>query len=186
MEGLTRDDALSAVEANVENPNLVSHMLAAEAVMRALARRLGQDEEAWGLTGLLHDIDIELTDADMSTHSRLGADMARDLGASEEMAQAILCHNWTHGIPRETLLDKALYCTDPLTGLIAAGALVRPDRKLAGLTTASLLKRFGDKRFAAGADREQIAACAELGLQLEEFIDLGLEAMKGIAEEIGL
>jgi len=177
---------MDAVTANVENENLIGHMLATEAVMRALARRLGQDEEAWGLTGLLHDIDVELTEGDIETHSRLGADIARDLGASEEMAQAILCHNWTHGIPCESLLDKALLCTDPLTGLIVAAALVRPERRLAGLTTQSLTKRFTEPRFAAGADREQIAKCSELGLELEEFIGLGLEAMKDIANEIGL
>ncbi len=186
MENLTRDQALDAIAANVENENLIGHMLATEAVMRALARRLGQDEEVWGLTGLLHDIDIELTEGDMEAHSRLGADIARDLGASEEVAQAILCHNWTHGIPCETLLDKALLCADPLTGLIVAGALVRPDRRLAGLTAQSLMKRFAEARFAAGANREQIAACSDLGLELEEFIGLGLEAMKDIAAEIGL
>ena len=162
------------------------NMLAAEAVMVAVARRLGQDEEVWGLTGLLHDIDVELTEGDAEAHSRLGADIASDLGASNEMARAILCHNRTHGLPCETLLDKALYCADPLTGLIVAAALVRPDRRLAGLTTQSVMKRFAETRFAAGADREQIATCRDLGLELEEFIGLGLEAMKGIATEIGL
>jgi len=186
VQDLTRDQALDAITANVENENLIGHMLATEAVMKALARRLGQDEEVWGLTGLLHDIDVELTEGDMEAHSRLGADIARDLGASEEVSQAILCHNWTHGIPCETLLDRALLCTDPLTGLIVAGALVRPDRKIAGLTTQSLMKRFAEPRFAAGASREQIAACSELGLELEEFIGLGLEAMEDIAAEIGL
>jgi putative nucleotidyltransferase with HDIG domain len=183
---MSRDEALASVEANVENRNLINHMLATEAIMRALAGRLGQDEEEWGLTGLLHDIDVELTGGDMHSHSKLGADIARELGATERMAHAILCHNEAHGIPRETLLDKALFCADPLTGLIVAGALVRPDKKLKGLTTKSLMKRFGEKRFAAGANREQIAKCREIGLELEEFIELGLKAMKGIAEGIGL
>ena len=183
---MTRDDVLDSIEANVENRNLINHMLATEVIMRALARRFGEDEEEWGLTGLLHDIDVELTEGDMSAHSTLGADIARELGASEEMAQAILCHNEAHGIPPETLLEKALFCADPLTGLIVAGALVRPDKKLEGLTTKSLIKRFGEKRFAAGADREQIAKCREIGLELEEFIELGLEAMKGIAEDLGV
>jgi len=183
---MTRDDALTSIEANVENRNLINHMLATEAIMRALARRLGEDEEVWGLTGLLHDIDVELTEGDMHSHSKLAADIARELGATEEMARAILCHNEAHGVPPETLLAKALFCADPLTGLIVAGALVRPDKKLAGLTARSLIKRFGEKRFAAGANREQIAQCQEIGLELEEFIALGLEAMKGIAEELGL
>lgn len=183
---MDRDDALASVEANVENKNLINHMLATEAIMKALAKRFGEDEDAWGLTGLLHDIDVELTEGDMQAHSSLGADIARELGASEEMAHAILCHNEAHGIPPQTLLDKALYCADPLTGLIVAGALVRPDKELEGLTAESLMKRFGEKRFAAGANREQIAACREIGLELEEFIELGLEAVKGIAEGIGL
>ena len=183
---MTRDDVLESISANVANENLINHMLATEAIMRALAKRLGYDEEVWGLTGLLHDIDVELTEGDMHSHSRLGADIARELGATEEMAQAILCHNEAHGVPCRTPLEKALYCTDPLTGLIVAGALVRPDKKLKGLTAQSLMKRFGEKRFAAGANREQIAKCAEVGLELEEFIALGLDAMKGIAEEIGL
>jgi len=183
---MTRDDALASIEANVENRNLINHMLATEAIMMALARRLGEDEEVWGLTGLLHDIDVELTEGDMHSHSKLGADIARELGASEGMARAILCHNEAHGVPCETLLEKALWCTDPLTGLIVAGALVRPDKKLAALTARSLIKRFGEKRFAAGANREQIAKCSEFGLELEEFIALGLEAMQGSAEELGL
>lgn len=186
MEQLTRDQALDSIEANVESRNLINHMLATEAIMRALARRLGQDEDTWGLTGLLHDIDIELTEGDIHTHGRLGADIARDLGASEEMAQAILCHNVLHGIPCETLLDKALFCADPLTGLIYAAALARSDRKLAGLTTDTVMKRFHEEGFAAGAAREHIAACGELGLDLEEFLRLGLEAMKDIAGQIGV
>lgn len=183
---MTRDEALDSIRANIENKNTIKHMLATEAIMRALARRFGEDEEEWGLTGLLHDIDMELTEGDMNTHSKLGADLARELGASEAMAHAILCHNQTHDIPLETKLDKALYCADPLTGLIIAAALVRPDRKLAGVEARSVRKRFKEKSFAAGASREQIAQCAELGLELDEFIELGLEAMKGIADDLGL
>ena len=184
---MTRDEVLDSIKANVENDNTIKHMLATEAIMRALARRLGQDEEAWGLTGLLHDIDVELTEGDMSAHSKLGADLVREMGVSEEMAQAVLCHNEAHGIPRESLLDKALYCADPLTGLITAAALVRPDKKLAGLNAKSVVKRFGEKRFAAGANREQIALCTtDLGMPLDDFIALGLEAMQGIAGELGL
>ena len=123
---MNRKEALDSVKANVENSNTLKHMLATEAIMRALARRFGEDEEEWGLTGLLHDIDMELTEGDMSAHSKLGADLSRELGASEEMVHAILCHNKAHGIPLETKLDKALVCADPLTGLIVAAALVHP------------------------------------------------------------
>ena len=183
---MTKEEALDSVRANVENENLVKHMLATEAIMRILARRLGEDEEEWGLTGLLHDIDSELTEGDMSNHSKLGADLVRELGASEAMSCAILCHNEAHGIPRETKLDKALFCADPLTGLITAAALVRPDKKLAGVEAKSVRKRFKEKSFAAGANREQISLCSELGLELDEFIGLGLKAMQKIAGELGL
>jgi len=183
---MTRDEALDSIEANVENKNTIKHMLATEAILRALAKRLGEDEEEWGLTGLLHDIDMELTEGDMSTHSKLGADLVREMGASEAMAHAILCHNGAHGIPRESQLDKALFCADPLTGLVIAAALVRPDKKLASVEVKSVRKKFKEKSFAAGANREQIAQCAELGIELDEFIELGLKAMKGIAEDLGL
>jgi putative nucleotidyltransferase with HDIG domain len=183
---VTRQEALGSIKANIENQNMIKHMLATEAVMRALARRFGEDEEEWGLTGLLHDIDVELTEGDMHTHSKLGADLARELGANEAMVHAILCHNPTHGIPLETKLDKALFCADPLTGLITAAALVRPDKKLAGVEATSVGKRFKEKSFAAGASREQIAQCGAIGLELDEFFAIGLEAMKGIAPELGL
>jgi len=183
---VTREEALDSIKANIENQNMLKHMLATEAIMRALARRFGEDEEEWGLTGLLHDIDMELTEGDMSTHSKLGADLARELGASEAMAHAILCHNQAHGIPRESNLDKALFCADPLTGLIIATVLVRPDKKLAGVEAKSVRKKFKEKSFAAGASREQIAQCAELGIELDQFLALGLEAMKGIAPQLGL
>lgn len=183
---MTRNEALNAVKANVKNNNLFKHMLATEAIMRALAKRFGEDSEEWGVTGLLHDIDVELTMSNPAEHSKVGASMVGELGASDRICHAILCHNHVHGVPCETLLDKALLCTDPLTGLIIAGALVRPDKKLAGLTVDSLMKRFGEKRFAAGASREQIASCKGTGLELEEFIGIGLEAMQGIAGELGL
>lgn len=183
---MNRTEVIGSVRDNVENQNLVKHMLATEAVMRAMALRLGEGEEEWGLTGLLHDIDVELTAGDMNTHSKLGADLARELGASEAMAHAILCHNQAHGISCEGRLDRALFCVDPLTGLITAAALVRPDNKLAGLTAESVLKRFKEPRFAAAVDREQIASCHELGLELGEFIKLGLKAMQAIAADLGL
>ena len=182
---LDREEILDSIHDNVQDKNTTKHMLATEATMRALARKLGEDEEEWGITGLIHDIDMELVEGDMSSHSKLGADIAQELGASEDMAHAILCHNEAHGIPRETKLDKALFCADPLSGLITAAALIRPD-KLSGLTTKSVMKRFREKRFAAGVNREQVAQCQEIGLELEEFISLGIEAMKGIASELEL
>jgi len=181
-----RETALSSIKANVENDNLIKHMLATEAIMRALARRLGGDEEEWALAGLLHDIDVELTEEAPETHGKLGSDLARELGASEAVCRAILCHNEVHGVPCDTTMSRALFCTDPLTGLITAAALVRPDKKLEGVSVESLMKRFKEKRFAAGAKRENIATCEQIGLELKEFISLGLEAMKRIAPELGL
>ncbi|MFC1980897.1 HD domain-containing protein [Chloroflexota bacterium] len=181
-----RGELLKSIKDNVENVNLVKHMLATEAIMRALARHLGEDENEWGLTGLMHDIDVELTEGDMSSHSKLGADLAGELGASEAMAHAILCHNEMHGVPLETKLDKALFCVDPLTGLITTAALIRPDKQLANLEAKSVKKRFKEKGFAAGSNREQIARCGELELELDEFIELGLRAMQGISADLGL
>ena len=184
---MNRKEVLESIWENVGSQNLVKHMLATEAVMRALAQRLGEeDEEEWGLTGLLHDIDVELTEGDMNAHSKLGADLAGELGASEAMTHAVLCHNQAHGVPCESRLDKALFCADPLTGLITAATLVRPDKKLAGLTTKSVLKRFKEPRFAAAVDREQLASCHELGLELGEFVELGLKAMQAVAADLGL
>jgi putative nucleotidyltransferase with HDIG domain len=183
---MNRAEVLDSVRANVESENMVRHMLAAEAVMRALARHLNENEGEWGLTGLLHDIDAELTEGDMASHSRLGADLARELGASQEVAHAILAHNKRHGVPLDTKLDKALFCCDPLTNLIAASAQVQPDKTLAGLEASSLAERFGEKGFAPGADRERIAQCSHLGVELEEFFRMGLEAMQRIAPTLGL
>jgi putative nucleotidyltransferase with HDIG domain len=183
---MNRQEALESIRENVESENLLKHMLATEAVMRALARRLGEDETEWGLAGLLHDIDVELTEGDMNSHSRLGADLARDLGASDAIANAILCHNEWHGIAPKTNMEKALFCTDPLTGLITAAALVRPDKKIEGLEPKSVRKRFRERSFAAGVSREQIERCADIGLALDEFIDLGVAAMKEIAPALGL
>jgi putative nucleotidyltransferase with HDIG domain len=182
---LNRDEILDSIHGNVQDKNMIRHMLATEAIMRALARKLGENEEEWGITGLIHDIDVELVEGDMSSHGKLSADIAQEFGANGTMVHAILCHNEAHGVPRETKLDKALFCADPLSGLITAAALVRPD-KLSGLTTKSVMKRFREKSFAAGANREQIAQCQKIGLELEEFIGLGIEAMKGIASELEL
>jgi len=183
---MDRQEAIESIRENVENQNLIKHMLATEAIMRSLAQRMGGDEAEWGLAGLLHDIDVELTDGDMTSHSKLGADLARDLGASDAVARAILCHNDMHGITPQTDMEKALFCADPLTGLITAAVLVRPDKSIGNLEAKSVRKRFKEKSFAAGASREQIARCSDIGLELDEFIEIGVTAMQGIAPELGL
>lgn len=183
---LTRNEALRSMRDSVSKPETVNHMLAAEAVMRALARRFGEDEEEWGLAGLLHDIDVEIIESEPNAHGKLGADLACDLGASKAVCRAIMCHNEQLGLRCENRMEKALFCADPITGLITASALVRPDKKLTGLTAASVLKRFNEKRFAAAVKREQISACADLGLELKDFVALALDAMKGISNHLEL
>ncbi len=183
---MKRTEALKAVTDNVKSQNLIKHMLATEAVMRALARKFGEDEDEWGLAGLLHDIDIDILAGDMTNHGKLSADMVQKMGGSSAVVHAILCHNEAHGVTCENLMDKALFCADPLTGLVTAGALIRPEKKLAVVEASSIRKRFKEKSFAAGANREQIASCSTLGLSLEEFIALGLSAMQGISGDLGL
>ena len=184
---MTREEALQAIREHVKNENLIKHMMATEAIMRALARHFGEDEETWAMAGLLHDIDVELTRGDAETHSRLGAEMVKKLGVSDEICHAVLCHNDAHNETFANRMDKAIYCCDPLTGLITAVALVYPDKKIAPVEVKSIEKRFRQPKFAAGARRETIAACKELlGLELEEFMQIGLDAMKSVAADLGL
>ncbi|MCL6580773.1 MAG: HDIG domain-containing protein [Firmicutes bacterium] len=184
---MERQEALKMMLDNVQNPNLRKHILAVEAVMRRLARRLGQDEERWGLAGLLHDVDYEATKDSPERHSLVGAEMLARAGLDEEIVDAVRAHNDYHGLERRTLMAKALYAADPLTGLIVAAALISPAKKLSAIDTQFVLNRFGEKAFARGARREpMLGAKDELGLELEELISLGLEAMQGISGELGL
>lgn len=154
--------------------------------MIRLAKHFDQDPDVWGLAGLLHDIDYNETKDLPEVHSLKGAEMLEELGLPEELVYAVKVHNDRHGLLRVSLLDKALYATDPLTGLVVAGALIRPEKKLSVVDVQFLLKRFDEKSFARGANREQIAACSDLDLSLEEFLGYGLEAMQGIAEDLEL
>lgn len=155
--------------------------------MRALARHFGENEEKWGLAGLLHDIDYEKVKNDLSQHSLVGAKMLEDLGVETDICKAVKCHNEAHGILPETPMEKSLFVSDPLTGLIVASALVLPSKKIADLTVENVLNRFGEKSFAKGANREIIGKCETLlGLKLEEFIGIGLKAMQSISDALGL
>ncbi|SHH37287.1 HDIG domain-containing protein [Caloranaerobacter azorensis DSM 13643] len=183
---MNRIEALKHVKANIKNKNLIKHMLATEAVMIGLARKFKQDEEKWGLAGLLHDIDYEQTANNPEKHSLVGAKMLEELGYDKDIIYAVKVHNDIHGLERISLMDKALYSSDPLTGLIVAAALILPEKKLSKIDTKFILNRFKEKSFAKGANREQIAACKELGLELEEFIEIGLSSMQQISEELGL
>lgn len=177
---------MKLIQERVKNKNLIKHMLATEAVMRRLAREWGEDEELWGLAGLLHDIDYDETSGQPDRHSLEGARILAELGLPEEIVYAVKVHNEYHGLPRLSRLDKALHAVDPLTGLIVAAALIHPTKRLSAINGEFVEKRFGEKSFARGANREQIARCAELGLSLRRFIDLGVEAMQAISDDLGL
>jgi putative nucleotidyltransferase with HDIG domain len=181
---MNRDECLALVKENCGNKNLLKHMLATEAVMGALARRLGEDEEEWARAGLVHDLDYDETADSPERHGLVSAEMLCERGFSDEVVHAVKAHN--EHVPRESAMDRALYASDPVTGLIVAAALMHPDRKLAGLTVDFVMRRFGEKRFAAGANREQIAASSELGLELEDFVGVALKAMQGISDDLGL
>lgn len=184
---MTRDEALALVRAHVENPNMISHMVAAEAIMGALARRLESDETQWRLAGLVHDLDAEQTAATMEVHATQTVQWLRDAGMDDEQVlHAILAHNPANGSTIESLMDRALFSCDPLTGLITAAALIRPEKKLALVELKSLKKRFKEPSFAKGARREDILTCSELGLELEEFLAIGLDAMKEVADDLEL
>ncbi len=181
---MERNEALELIRKRVGNERLIKHMLAVEAVMKALAKHLGEDEQKWGLAGLVHDIDYDETSKDPERHGKLGASYLRELGYDEEITRAVESH--AGHLPRETRLDKALFATDPLTGLIVAAALMHPSKSLKDVTVEFVLNRFKEKRFAAGADRDQIRTCEDLGLSLEEFISIALKAMQDISLDLGL
>jgi len=181
---MTRDEALKLVNEKVSNKNLRKHMLATEAVMKRLARHFGEDEELWGLAGLLHDLDYDQTKDDFPRHGLVTAEMLSNTDVPEEAIYAIKSH--PGHFPRKSLLDKALYAADPITGLIVAAALMHPTKKLKNVDVDFVLHRFKEKRFAAGANRDQIRSCEEFGVSLRDFISLALKAMQGIDEALGL
>ncbi len=183
---MTREEALKLVVEKIKTKNLLKHCLAVEAVMRKLAKHSAEDIEKWGLCGLLHDIDYEETKNDLKRHSLVGAEFLEKLGVDSEIVQAVRVHNEVHNLPLQTKMDKALFCSDPITGLIVAAALVLPDKKLKSLTPQNVLNRYKEKGFARAVNRKQIAGCQNLGLSLEDFVKLSLEAMQEISSDLGL
>ncbi|KPJ59945.1 MAG: phosphohydrolase [Latescibacteria bacterium DG_63] len=181
---MTRDEALELVKANVSTANLVKHMLAVEAVMKKLAARLGEDEQTWTLAGLLHDLDYDSTAKDPARHGLLTTEMLSEKDLPPSVIHAIQCHAG-HCQPTSTM-DRALVATDPLTGLIVAAALMHPTKKLCNVEPRFVMNRFREKGFARGADRDQIKSCSSLGLELEEFVAIGVAAMAEIDKELGL
>lgn len=184
---LKRENAASFLNQHIKNKNLIKHMLASEAVMRALARRLGKDENLWGLTGLLHDIDLEIVDGDMNSHGLQASGMLLERDFPEEGVQAILAHNGdVLEIDCVSDLDYALICAETITGMIAATALVYPDKKIKSVKPKSIKKRMKEKLFAKNVNRDSIMLCEKIGVPFDEFVTLSLEAMGDIAEELGL
>ena len=183
---MNRDEALRIVREFVKNENLVRHMLAVEAAMRFYAEKLGEDVETWGIAGLLHDFDWEIHPT-KEEHPAAGAPILRERGVPEEIVRAILSHADHSGYPRETLMEKALYACDEITGLITAVALVRPSRSLMDLKVKSVRKKWKDKSFAAGANREEMErGAAEFGIDLWEHVGNVIEAMRRVAPDLGL
>lgn len=187
---IAREQALKLLHKNMQNVNLRRHCYTVEATMRALAKRFKEDEEKWGIVGLLHDGDYEKTKDTPEKHTLLMAEWLKEVGeADEEILSAILSHNYAHTgeNPPKNKLEWSLYCCDELTGFIVAVALVRPDKKLASVTIDSILKKWNQKAFAAGVKREQIEVCkSRLGIPLKEFVEVTLIAMQDISKELGL
>ncbi len=183
---MNRDDALKLVREYVKNDGLVRHMLSVETCMRFYAEKFGEDVETWGLLGLIHDFDWEIHPT-LDEHPVKGAPILRELGVSEDIIQDILSHGVDTGVPRDTLRRKALYACDEITGLVTAVALVRPSRSLLDLEPASVKKKWKDKAFAAGTDRDEMAHAAEdFGVELWEHVGNVITAMRRIAPELGL
>ncbi len=183
---MNREQAMEILRAYVRNENLIRHMLAVEAAMRYYAQMLGEDADLWGIVGLLHDFDWEIHPT-LEQHPQAGAPILRQHGVAEEIVRAILSHADHTGVPRQSLLEKALYACDEITGLITAVALVRPSRSLHDLSAQSVKKKWKDRAFAAGANREEIARAAEeFGVELWQHVDNVIAAMRQIAPQLGL
>ncbi len=183
---MTREEALALVREFVKNEGLVRHMLCVEAAMRFYAEKFGEDVEAWGLLGLLHDFDWEIHPT-LEGHPADGAPILRERGVSEELVQDILSHADHTGVPRDTLRRKALYACDEITGLVTAVALVRPSRSLYDLEASSVKKKWKDRAFAAGTNRAEMEQAAkEFGVDIWEHTANVITAMRRIAPELGL
>jgi len=182
---ISRDEALKLVEKYVKNDKLRKHMLAVEAIMRALARRLNEDEELWGLVGLLHDLDYEVVGKDMSRHGLVSAQLLGDKLPINAL-NAIRAHNELTGFKDDSKLAIALKAADQVSGLIIATALVMPNKKLSEVKVKSLKKKFKQKDFARNVKREKILLCEKLGISLQEFLEISLKALQGISRELGL
>lgn len=190
VQMLSREIYLKLVNDHIKNKNLVKHCLCVEAAMRVLSKEFSGDEEVWARVGLVHDADWEETQEDITTHTKKTEEWLKELGETEnQIIEAVLAHNYMstgYRAPQDPL-EWSLYTCDELTGLIVAATLVRPDKKLENVEVASVLKKFPQKSFAAGVDREQIKMCEEkLGIKLERFVEIVLSGMKTISSDLCL
>lgn len=184
---MTREQAWDHLNRYVKSEKMLYHSLSSEAVLKALARRLGRDEEKWGLAGLLHDIDVELTGADPEVHALKAAELLEEFELDEDLLDAIRMHNeMATGQERTTEFQHALAAGETITGLIYATALIYPDKKIASVKPKSVVKRMKQKAFAASVSREIILECEKIGIPLQEFAEISLDAMKEIGDSIGL
>jgi len=185
--GISRERALELIEQYLEAESIRKHCLASEAIMRALAPRFGEDPELWGLVGLLHDLDYNETRDRMDQHTIITGEILRAHGAREPVIEAIQSHNAENlGITRNKPVHLALTAAETITGLIVATALVYPDKKLASVKPKSVRKRMKEKEFARSVNRDHIRLCEQLGMSLDEFIEVSLDAMRGISDRLGL
>ncbi len=184
---MNRQRALQLLDNHISTDTLKKHCLASEIIMRHLARHLKEDEEQWGLAGLLHDLDFETTKEDMERHGLVSTEILQKEGLDEASIHAIKAHNEEGtGVARESNFDFALSCAESITGLVVATALVMPDKKLAQVKPKSVIKRMKKKDFARSVSREDIRLCEKLGLTLPEFAELSVKAMCEISDDLGL
>lgn len=182
---ISRENAYKLLNQHIKNANMIKHSVASEAVLRAIAQKLDKDQEEWGIAGLLHDIDVEITNADQYKHGPYAAGMLDGL-LSAEAIDAIVMHNEiATGKERTTIFQHALAAGETITGLIMATAMVYPDRKLASVKTKSITKRMKEKAFAASVKRENILECELIGIPINDFAELALTAMQEISDELG-
>jgi putative nucleotidyltransferase with HDIG domain len=184
---MNREEAWAILTEHTTNPNLLKHMLAVEVVMRVYARRFGEDEDVWGLVGLLHDLDYERHPSQQAGHPFVGVAVLRVRGLDEPLCRAILSHADYSGVPRETPMEKVLFAADELSGFVIAVALVKPNKSLSEVDVPSVQRKMKDKAFAKGVRREDIhKGAAEIGIPLEEHISTVITALQGIAPQLGL
>ncbi len=186
MNVMDREHTLQFLSQHVKTEVLMKHLFAVEAAMRGYARKYGEEEEQWGIAGLLHDFDWEICPTP-EDHPNCGAQILRDHGYPEEMVRAVLTHGDHTGIPRESLMEHTLFAVDELSGFVRAVTLVRPSKSLSDVTPASVKRKMRDKNFAKDVNREDIVRGAEeLGVDLDEHIAFVVESMKAVAEQIDL